>query len=500
MDNALKRLSDLPQEAKVCLYGAGEAGRYLLRLLQEKRRDIEVVCFLDSFSSGEKDGLKVLKPEQLVKEGIEYDLILITSAFHSDIRREMRIWGIGNYKNVSPRLLEGRKRRMQLWLKRVLKKKWGYWLVIAMLYPVNRLLALTRKNKVHENSVLHISYMVHIAFFTVQILREHGIKADYMAIGPATKVWNKSDYHVLWSKRPIVKAFQEFKWFWGVVARYEVIHSHFSMFLSHEGWELKYLKKMNRKIVVHYRGCTTRDREVNFRLNPEPHHNICYHCDYKARNCSNPAFAKKEELGKKYGDLFLVTTPDLKDFAPHAIHLPFFSPVKALRDHHIQSKPVRANGSFKIVHVTVHPGIEGTARIREVIRRLKDKGYAVEFLFKRNAPYEEVLKDLASADLSIGKMKMGYYANAQIESMALGVPTITYVRPQFMNTRLEQSGLIFSDLKNLEETLQYYLDNPDALAAKKAKARETILELHDNHKIATDLIGYYNRLKENTEN
>ena len=57
-------------------------------------------------------------------------------------------------------------------------------------------------------------------------------------------------------------------------------------------------------------------------------------------------------------------------------------------------------------------------------------------------PHDQVIKAFSEADLAIGKMKMGYYANTQIESMVIGVPTITYVRPEFITKELQDSGFI----------------------------------------------------------
>jgi glycosyltransferase involved in cell wall biosynthesis len=90
---------------------------------------------------------------------------------------------------------------------------------------------------------------------------------------------------------------------------------------------------------------------------------------------------------------------------------------------------------------------------------------------------------------------MGYYANFQIESMLMGVPAITYVRPEYVGDDLRKSGFIFTDLKNLEKTLKHYLDNPKKLEQKRKIARDSILKLHDNGKIAKQLISIYQEVK-----
>jgi hypothetical protein len=336
----------------------------------------------------------------------------------------------------------------------------------------------------HPNSVLHISYMVHIPYETVQHLRRTGMRADYLAIGRSPH-WNRADYVFEPSGRALVRAFQEFWMFWRVVARYETIHAHFMYTVSQSGWELPVLKRMGRKLVVHFRGCEARDRTRNMALHPDC--NICSECDHDPPICMTAVSAARREQARRFGDMVMVTTPDMLDFNPDARHFPFFSPtggtpVERRRD------PGRA---FKIVHVTNQPGIEGTRHIQAAIDRLKKKGFDIDFVWIHDRPHDDVLKELADADLAIGKMKMGYYANAQIESMAMGIPTVTHVRNEFMTDELRDSGFIFATLESLESTIEHYLRHPEDLAAKRARARGSILALHDNDALAGRLAQFY---------
>ncbi len=360
-----------------------------------------------------------------------------------------------------------------------------YFPLTLSIYLLNLWLARVRRNVKYPNSVLHISYMVHIPFYMTRTLRRQGVRADYLAVRSESPWWKKCDYRFPQPDRQS-NVLDEFLFFWRVVAKYEVIHSHFGIMFSETGWELPLLKKMGRKIVVHYRGCEARDPVLNQQLNPQS--NICQDCDYKGSVCRDGQ--KRMELSQKFGDEFLVTTPDMKDFQPDALHFPFFLPeIDYEKYKALESIP--AGRPFRIVHVTNHPGIEGTAHIKAAIDRLKSRGYEIDFQFLRGVSPEKALEAYHDAHLSIGKMKMGYYANAQIESMYLGVPAITNVRPEFMTPELESSGLIFSTLENLEATLEYYITNPEELARKRSLARRTILELHSEERLTALLMQVY---------
>jgi hypothetical protein len=353
----------------------------------------------------------------------------------------------------------------------------------AMLWPVNRMLAHYFKKRALPNSVLHISYMVHIPFETVRHLRRNGVKADYLAIGKSPH-WNKCDFNFVPSPIPPVRALQEFRLFWSVVARYEVIHAHFMYTISQTGWELPILKRMNRKLVAHFRGCEARDRVRNMQLHPDI--NICQACDHHPYVCQTESAACRRAWAGEFADATLVTTPDMKDFLPNATHFPFFSP-----DVEERRAPPAGKRPFTIVHITNQPGIEGTVEIAAAIDVLKAKGHDIDFRWLNGIPHAEVLAAIADADLAVGKMKMGYYANAQIETMACGVPTVTYVRDEFMTDALRNSGFIFSTLPDLANTIEHYIANPGELEAKRRIARESILKMHDNDALAQRLVDLY---------
>jgi len=362
----------------------------------------------------------------------------------------------------------------------------GYTATVAALTPVNWLIAKTLAPRAVPGSVLHVSVMVHVPAYMVRILREHGVKADYLAVGHSPW-WNQSDYHFRPTRLPLLSVFKEMWWIWTVVARYEIVHSHFMMTVSRAGWEWPLLRAIGRKLVIQYRGCEIRDRERNMAMHPRI--NICQDCDYRPYICTTAFNTAHRPLAARHGHAFLVTTPDLKDFSPAAQHIPFF----VTRPDAPAAVPIRSR-PFKIVHATNHPGIEGSRQIRDAIRSLVAKGHAIDFVELNGVTHDRVLAELADADLTIGKMKMGYYANLQIESLAAGVPAVTCIRDEFVTDEIRRSGLILASLDNLAGVLEHYLTHRDELEHKRAACRASVLRLHDNAAIARDYAALYARL------
>jgi hypothetical protein len=362
-----------------------------------------------------------------------------------------------------------------------------YPMVVSLLWPINALLAGATARLVTPGSVLHVSGPVHIAYDTVEILRAQGVRADYLAVGRGG-LWRKADFRFRPVRIPIVSALAEAWVVWRVVSRYEIVHAHFALTVTRSGWEWPLLKRMGRRLVVHYRGCEIRDRGALMRAFPEV--NICQDCDYVPRLCEAEANVTRRRVARTCGDAFLVTTPDLLAFAPGARHIRFFAPIEPL--------PVSTrerSSEFKIVHATNHPGIEGTLRIQAVIDSLVAKGFRIRFVRLHGVPHRRVLDELRDADLTIGKMKMGHYANAQIESLAAGVPAIAWVRDEFVTDEIRSSGLIISSLDALESTLEHLLRNPEQLEAKRRVARDSVARLHPNAEIAAELKAVYRQVR-----
>ncbi|WP_150127576.1 glycosyltransferase [Agrobacterium sp. RAC06] len=355
---------------------------------------------------------------------------------------------------------------------------------MLVVHPLNWLLASLLTLQPRPKSVLHVSYMVHEPWHMTRILRKYGWHNDYMALGDSPH-WNRCDHHFK-GYNPLLAPWYEFYFFWTVLARYEAVHFHFMITMTRSGWEVPLLKRLGRRVVAHYLGCEARNRELNMRLHPAL--NICQQCDYNATICTSPLNRDRRALAARWADATMVTTPDMRDFMPEAVVSSFFAPdgidapAKA---------PWDGRRPLKLVHVTNHPGIEGTERIQKAVEAVRARGHDIEFVYLRNVPHSEVMAAMREADLAIGKMKMGYYANAQIESMICGVPTITWIRPDFMTDALRESGFIICHLDDLEQTLLHYLSDPEALARKQSIARSSIRALHDESAIAKTFIACY---------
>jgi hypothetical protein len=88
-------LDEFRPDGAVFIYGSDVSGRALRRALAA--RGIDVSAFIDSFQSGEADGLIVLRFEHYLQVRDASDVILIASAAEAEIARNLDAHGIDRY-------------------------------------------------------------------------------------------------------------------------------------------------------------------------------------------------------------------------------------------------------------------------------------------------------------------------------------------------------------------------------------------------------------------
>jgi glycosyltransferase involved in cell wall biosynthesis len=331
-------------------------------------------------------------------------------------------------------------------------------------------------------SILQFSIISHKPFMLSRIFRRFNLKSDYLAKNIEYGRLNLGyDYGL--KSGSILKATLMYLF---IMPKYDVIHTHFNSFFTNTNWELDLLKRLNKVIVFHFRGCEIRNKTDNLRLNPQL--NCCSECCYPVGSCDSVYQKGRIEAARKYGDLFFVTTPDLLDFMPEAEHIPFIAPdievdkiVPAERD----------PGKFRLVTSSNHHGVDGTEYIRLAVDKLIEGGFNIDYVEISKLPYDETLSLYKSADLYVGKLRMGYYNNANIETMMMGVPNMSYIRPKFRED-IPDCPIIQATPDTVYAKLLEYLNKPDELKELGKKGPEFVQKHHNPEKIAEHLIKRYN--------
>lgn len=361
-----------------------------------------------------------------------------------------------------------------------------YYPLLAV-YRLKRTLGLQRKS---VKSVLEVSVVSHKPRMLSLLFQRKGYKSKYFALNTewACSWINQGyDYGLPCNLPPVRRAFLEMYYVWFVAARYDVIHYHFSSLLTYSGWETPLLKSMGKVIVFHYRGCDARQKSVNLAANPIL--NCCMECDYPEGSCDTDYQRQRLQFGRDNSDVVLVTTPDLLDFVPEGHHIPFIPPIGVDLDA-VEPAP-KDPEVFRVVTSSNHHGVDGTRHVRDAVARLQAEGEAIELVEVVKVPYKEALGIYKSADIFIGKLLMGYYNNANIESMLMSVPCMSYIRSEYMDN-LADCPIINTRPDEVYDNLKRYLHDREALVELGKRGPDFIRRHHDPDILVKRMIDLFN--------
>jgi hypothetical protein len=171
--------------------------------------------------------------------------------------------------------------------------------------------------------------------------------------------------------------------------------------------------------------------------------------------------------------------------------MPFIQPVlEGLAEIAAAPKP---SGVFRVVTSSNHHGIDGTRFIVDAVDRLRGEGRAIELVVVSGLRFREALAIYKSADAFVGKLRLGYYNNANIETMMLGVPNFSYIRKEYAHIAPD-CPIIVTTPDTVYDRLRHYLDRPDELREIGARGPDFVKQHHHADLLVLRLIEQYNRV------
>lgn len=94
-------IADLPTGKPLYLYGAGQGGTVVLEALRGTPGH-DVRAFIDTYKSGEQDGLPIVTLERFLRDRPEGAEVAIVSQYYLEIGGQLRQAGFGGYINAHP--------------------------------------------------------------------------------------------------------------------------------------------------------------------------------------------------------------------------------------------------------------------------------------------------------------------------------------------------------------------------------------------------------------
>lgn len=267
---------------------------------------------------------------------------------------------------------------------------------------------------------------------------------------------------------------------------FDLFHFHYGTTLSPEFTDLPEIKSRNKKMVMHHWG-----NDVRFHDRAKIHNPYVYTGDSPPNEDIHAKLLKittyiKEAIVQDYEVYEYV-----KDYyekvhvVPIAIDLSHFEP----------NYPSVQKKRPLILHAPTNPDFKGTRYIEQTIERLKDE-YDFDYQRIEKMNHEEAIKVYRNADIILDQVLCGSYGLLSVESMALGKPVVTFIRPDLISTFPPGLPIVNANPDNLYEQTKKLLEHPEWRRELGEKGRQYVEKVHSHDIVADQLLTIYFNLKE----
>lgn len=148
----------------------------------------------------------------------------------------------------------------------------------------------------------------------------------------------------------------------------------------------------------------------------------------------------------------------------------------------------------KIVHSPTNRKFKGTDLILRVIKEVK-KERKIEFILLEKLPREKVLKIKASCDICIdqvgGKFGGTGYGKSGLESLAMGIPTITNMTEEYQEFLGDHPFVVANNENELKEKLIELIDSKNLRESIGKKSIEWVRKVHSYKSVNDQLMKLY---------
>jgi hypothetical protein len=296
-----------------------------------------------------------------------------------------------------------------------------------------------------------------IPWENVQALRRQGIDAR-LVVFERGKLHHEADWSLDRHGPLPLRLAQQLSAFTRLAPRTDVFHFYFGLTLIPKSLQFPALRALRKKSVFHYLGS-----------------------DIRGKTPAELAYGKRAdaEIVGSYDAIRWV--PDAH-VVPPGLDLRPFTPV-----------PPSDSPRPLVVHAPSNREKKGTRFVEEACAQLP-----VDLDIVEGVPHEEARARYARADIVVDQLNAGWHGVFALESMALGKPVVTYLKPDVVERSAEGFGVRIPIVPATKETLvgalRPLVESPALRRELGAASRAYVEQVHDVDRVADRLIAVYRSL------
>ena len=261
--------------------------------------------------------------------------------------------------------------------------------------------------------------------------------------------------------------------------RWDVFHFHFGRTLiPPHNFDLPLYRALGKTLIYHYHGCDIRSRA----------HMLATHVHATCTECEPFCLPNRQrrilaEAGRN-AHAEIVSTPDLLESATRAtqVHVAVWLP-------DYEPAPFRETPRL-VLHAPTNRLIKGTPYVERAFAALRPRFPDVEFRIVEKLPWAELRGLMRECDVFVDQLHMGWYGMVSAEAMALGRPSLAYIRPDF-EARMGDAPIVRTSVETLEADLAALLTDAPRRRELAERGRAYAEREHEAHVIARRLVAIY---------
>lgn len=301
------------------------------------------------------------------------------------------------------------------------------------------------------------------------------------------------------TKHPIRGRVQRLSWWRAVLKAIrwaDVIHWHFRSRALPASLDLKYIVHLNKPRVVEFWGTDIRIPEIASADNP-------YIAEMYAKD---PAKAEKvakrsrkvQERFARHGFRCIIPAAEMEPYVFDDLFPQTYKSVARIIVSDFDPKyPDPQNERPVVMHYPSNKGYKGTEAIVAAVEQLKSE-IDFEFRLVHGMERSQALKIVRECDVMIDEVISGDYGVAAMEAMALGKPTVGYIKPLVSSGRPPELPIVSATQESIRDVLKDLLTDGSRRHEIGRRSRAYVEKHHDAPKVAKDLVRIYEELIEET--
>ena len=296
-----------------------------------------------------------------------------------------------------------------------------------------------------------------IPWENVQALKRKGIDAR-LVVFERGRLHHEADWSLDRHGRLPQRLAQQFAAFAKLAPRTDIFHFYFGLTLIPKSIQFPLLRLLRKKSVFHYLGS-----------------------DIRGKTPAQLAFGKR-------ADAEIVGSYDAIRWVPEAHVIP-----PGLDLTPLTPVPPSDNPRPLVVHAPSNREKKGTRYVIEACADLP-----VDLDIVEGVPHDEARERYARADIVVDQLNAGWHGVFALESMALGKPVVTYLKPDVVERSAQGYGvrlpIVPATKDTLVDALRPLVEQPALRREIGAASRAYVEQVHDIDRVADRLLDLYRSL------